>query len=430
MMKRKTSHGITCAVVWMLLGAAGVAAAADAVLKPGARLAIVGDSITEQRLYSKYIETYLLACRPELDVRVLQLGISGEIALGFLERMDYDLLPWKPDVVTLCYGMNDGGYQTYTNLIGEEYLGAMSNIVARIKAAGAVPVIGGPGVVDNRYYVYARRGPAYAAALYNENLARLRDLGRQLAADEQVPFADVHGVMKTAMTAAKAALGDDYAVAGGMDGIHPGPNGHLLMAYAFLKALGMDGHIGTITLTWGDRAEVTPGHKIVTATGGVIVVESSRYPFCTPTASTNASEMAGILPFVPFEQELNRLMLVVQGLPTAKARVIWGDARKEFTRPQLESGINLAAEFLDNPFSMSFERVMDAVERKQVFETDMIKFQFVRQRQRAIENPAQVPALRQERDALLSEQANRMEEARRQVTPLCHVIVIEPLDGP
>ena len=64
------------------------------VLKQGARLAIVGDSITEQKQYSKFIETYLLACMPHLEVQCLQFGWSGETAPGFANRMENDLVPW------------------------------------------------------------------------------------------------------------------------------------------------------------------------------------------------------------------------------------------------------------------------------------------------------------------------------------------------
>jgi hypothetical protein len=72
------------------------------ILKKGDRIAIVGDSITEQKLYSKYMETYLLACVPELELTCVQLGWSGERAPGFAARMENDLLPWKPTVVTTC----------------------------------------------------------------------------------------------------------------------------------------------------------------------------------------------------------------------------------------------------------------------------------------------------------------------------------------
>jgi hypothetical protein len=41
----------------LIVSLVGTTNAADLVLKKGDRLAIIGDSITEQKLYSKYIET-------------------------------------------------------------------------------------------------------------------------------------------------------------------------------------------------------------------------------------------------------------------------------------------------------------------------------------------------------------------------------------
>ena len=78
------------------LSSSTIALAYQPVLQPGDRLAIIGDSITEQKQYSKFIETYLLACYPELKIQSLQFGWSGERAPGFASRMDNDLVPWKP----------------------------------------------------------------------------------------------------------------------------------------------------------------------------------------------------------------------------------------------------------------------------------------------------------------------------------------------
>ena len=73
--------------------------------------------------------------------------------------------------------------------------------------------------------------------------------------------------MIDAMTKAKAKYGEDYPVGGG-DGVHPDANGQLVMAYAFLKALGFDGNIGTITVDLAaDKAEATDGHKVVSRNG-------------------------------------------------------------------------------------------------------------------------------------------------------------------
>ena len=66
-------------------------------------------------------------------------------------------------------------------------------------------------------------------------------------------------------------------------------------------------------------------------------------------------------------------MLQVKNLGAEKARVTWGEHSKEFTRKQLEQGVNLAAEFLDNPFSSAFKSLDEAVAVKQRFETRMIK---------------------------------------------------------
>ena len=71
--------------------------AAEPVLKPGDRVAIVGDSITEQKLYSKYVECYLLACSGVPDLKVMQYGWSGERANGFADRLENDLAGLQAD---------------------------------------------------------------------------------------------------------------------------------------------------------------------------------------------------------------------------------------------------------------------------------------------------------------------------------------------
>src|SRR6187431_1299301 len=86
---------------------------AGLLLKKGDRLAICGDSITEQKMYSLLMEAYLTACLPELEVTCRQYGWSGEQAGGFLARMKNDVLRFKPTIATTCYGMNDHRYQPY-----------------------------------------------------------------------------------------------------------------------------------------------------------------------------------------------------------------------------------------------------------------------------------------------------------------------------
>src|SRR6185437_5103674 len=102
---------------------------------------------------------------------------------------------------------------------------------------------GSPGCVDANTF---HKDPK-AAEMYNTTLGQLRDIDRELASELGVPFADVHQAMMDAMTKAKAKYGEGYDLAG-TDGVHPNNNGHLIMAYAFLKALGCDGDLGTISV--------------------------------------------------------------------------------------------------------------------------------------------------------------------------------------
>ena len=392
------------------------------VVEKGDRVAIVGDSITEQKLYSRFIEMYLLACVAHLELRTIQLGWSGERAPGFARRMANDLLPFKPDVVTTCYGMNDGLYRPYEPKIGETYRKAMTDIVGRLGKEGATVVVGSPGAVDS--YAFKHLDPA----VYNDNLAHLRDIARDIAIGEGMPFANVFDPMIVAQLRAKPELGKKYDVCGA-DGFHPRPNGHLVMAYAFLKAMGFQGDIGTIVVDISGGATASEGHRVIEASGGTVEIESSRYPFCFYGDGKSPSSTRSILPYVPFNRDLNRFILKVNGIGSARARVTWGDASKSFTREKLARGINLAAEFLDNPFSKGFQRLDELVHKKQRFETPMIKDVITRFRRTrsllgdSVDTEAALETLRRK---LWQKDEDLHREARAAVVPVRHTLAIVP----
>jgi lysophospholipase L1-like esterase len=343
------------------------------LLQPDARVAIVGDSITEQKLYSKYMEAYLVACTGRDDIRVFQYGWSGETASGFAARLENDLAGFKPTVVTLCYGMNDGQYRPYAEDIGRNYESNMRKVLAGLAKVGVSKVVvGSPGAVDTKYFVRQNFAPLPGADGYNKNLGALRDICRKLAVESGQTFADVHQSMQDAMAKAKAVLGEDYDVCG-RDGFHPGPNGHLIMAYAFLRGLGCDGAIGTITVDLQGKVQATPGHRVIESSGGKVALESTRYPFCFEGEAKSSGGTRSIAPFLPFNQDLNRLVLKVVSLNAPKARVTWGSQSKDFSKEQLTAGVNLTAEFDQTPFDDQFRNLVQTVGSKQNFETAMIK---------------------------------------------------------
>lgn len=362
----------------LLFSAAAAPAAEPPALQSKDVVAICGDSITEQRLYSVFIEDYLLMCKPANDLRIMQFGWNGDTTWGFLgNKLANNVLRFQPTLMTTCFGMNDGGYGPLRQETAERYRKSTQEIIDTARKNGVRTIIlGAPGCVDSTTF---RRTPTSAttAEVYNQTLAGLRDIVKDLAKTNRLPFADVHEIMMTTMAKAKAKYGANYPFAG-RDGIHPDANGHLVMAYAFLKAMGCDGDIGTISVDLASsKVDVSEGHRLVSAKAEAgemaIELESSRYPFCFTGVPEDPRGTRGIIEFFPFNEDLNRLTLIVKHAPGGRYKVTWGKESREFTAAELDKGINLAATFLDNPFSESFEKVHDAVVKQQAFETPFIK---------------------------------------------------------
>jgi lysophospholipase L1-like esterase len=426
-------------VVLATLALATTAGAEQPPFLSSARVAVIGDSITEQRLYSKYVECWLLACSGIPDVEVMQFGWSGEKADGFVKRAANDLAVFHPTVATLCYGMNDGGYQPWKPEIGETYDANMRKVLDRLKESGVkTVVVGSPGAVDTNFFRPGQslgNQPAHVA--YNDTLAHLRDIDKQLAAEKNLRFADVHAAMIDAMRKANDARGPQYDVCGG-DGFHPGPNGQLLMAYAFLRGLGVDGGIAEIDVDAQGAAatRATTGQTVAangaTADGQIALeIESRRWPFCFEGDGTSSSSTRSILPFVPFNDDLNRYVLKVRNLESPRAKVTWGTEAKEFTREQLEKGINLAAEFSRTPFDEPFAALSAAVADKQAYETMMIK-QIVTDFQKipGIGNDAEAQAaVKVLNDRLMRRWTELEAKVRERLVPVKHSITIAPLAG-
>ena len=391
-------------------------APAGLLLQPGDRLAICGDSITEQKRYSRLMETYLTVCVPELRITVRQYGWSGETAEGFLRRMTNDCLRFQPTVATLCYGMNDHRYRPYDEATGRWYRERYTSVVEAFKAAGTRVVLGSPGCVG-KMPSWVKTASGTVEDL-NLSLCRFRNIDIEIARVEGVRFADVFWPMFTAGCEARKKFSPDYAVAG-KDGVHPDWAGQLLMARAFLKAMGLDGEIGTLAVDLQKKvATASAGHTVNSFQDGVLTITSHRYPFCAADDPAKDSSIRSGMALVPFNDELNRLRLVVTGVPTANCKVTWGDTARTYTAAQLVCGVNLAEDFAVNPFSAAFKQVDEAVAKKQAYETKQVKQIF-----HGPEGKADMAAAVQKTEAERAPLASAIQAA---FVPVTHTIRIEP----
>jgi hypothetical protein len=201
--------------------------------------------------------------------------------------------------------------------------------------------------------------------------------------------------------------------------VHPGWAGQTVMAYAFLKALGLDGEIGKIT--WdaaAGTATASAGHEMRGAADGGVKFKSSRYPFCAPEGDvTKDDSIKSAAALIPFHETLNRFTLVLTNATAPNYTVTWGGVTKSWPKAALEKGINLAAEFPDNPFCAPFEKVSKAVFAKQDYETRQIKTLFHGPEGR----------VDMEMTAALTEKARAplAEAVAKSVVPVEHVLVVK-----
>jgi hypothetical protein len=292
-------------------------------------------------------------------------------------------------------------------------------VVRNLEHAGAAVVLGSPGCVGK--VPQWTKSDAYTRDELNINLCALRDGDIALARQLHTRFADVFWTLYRAGFDGQSRYGtaqDAYAISG-KDGVHPGWAGHLVMAYTFLRALGLNGDLGTITADLANQTALgSPGHAVESFQNNLLTIVSTKYPFCADGPTNRDSSIRSGTTLVPFYPELSRFRLVVKNGGAAHYNVVWGGTTNTYTWEQLAAGVNLAADFPENPFSEPFRRVDAAVAAKQAFETHQIKELF--------HSPAAQTNLTAIFNASEAQRAPLAKAVADAVVPVRHTILIQP----
>jgi hypothetical protein len=345
-------------------------------LQDGDIVALCGDSITSSGTYPLFLEAYQLLCCPNPKITYMNFGRWGEVASQFPPFMDKNVLPAKPTVAAICYGMNNcRSSKVMAEKSAEAWADSIKVVTDRFKQNGTRRIVlASPGCVDSNFFALSQTAPFDRQAMEatQKNLSMLRDSARRLAAREGLIFADMHTPMIEVMAKAQARYGKEYAFAGGRgDGVHPGSAGHLVMAWVYLKALGYDGAIGAVTVQLDkDSAQASEGHSVLSFKEGSVRIESARSPFCflgdrkNPKNDATGDSTRSVVDLFPFNDDLNRLTLIVRGAKARRLKITWGGQTREFNAAVLEKGVNLAAEFLDSPFCEPFAKCLAALRER------------------------------------------------------------------
>src|SRR5579872_2491027 len=124
----------SCVVVIAFVCTAS-ASAADFFFKDGDVVVMIGDSITEQHLYSNFVEMWTVSRFPKWKLTFRNVGIGGDRSTGGNSRFARDVLIHKPTAMTVDFGMNDGNYTGFQEGTFNTYTGGLQGMADQAKAA-------------------------------------------------------------------------------------------------------------------------------------------------------------------------------------------------------------------------------------------------------------------------------------------------------
>jgi lysophospholipase L1-like esterase len=315
-------------------------------LSNGDRVVFYGDSITDQRLYDSYVETFVVTRFPKLNVQFVHSGWNGDRVSGggggpIDTRLDRDVISYRPTVVTINLGMNDGEYHPFDRVTFDKFAAGYEHIVDRLiqKLPGVRITAIQPSPYDD-----VTRPPLFEGG-YNATLQVYGKFIGEFAARRKLFTADMNAPVLHVL---RLANQNNSEIARQMipDRVHPAEGTHLIMAEALLKA-------------WNAPAVVTDV-KIDAASAKALITHNTAVTALTVRSGLAWTQTDSALPFpidwddptsvIPlaihssdFVESLDLQRLSVVSLkPGRYVLAIDGSKTGVFGQDELAAGVNLA----------------------------------------------------------------------------------------
>ncbi|HUE21142.1 MAG TPA: SGNH/GDSL hydrolase family protein [Bryobacteraceae bacterium] len=392
------------------------AAPANFYLHDGDRVVFYGDSITDQRLYTTFVETYVLTRFPLMKVSFVHSGVGGDRVTGggagpIDVRLERDVVAYKPTVMTIMLGMNDGSYRAFDQKIFDTYAAGYRHIIQSVKEAL-------PGIritlIQPSPYDDVTRPPSFEGG-YNKVLVRYGEFLKELGREEKLDVADLNGPVVAAL---EKALRLDAETAKKLvpDRVHPAPGGHLLMAESLLKAWHAPAIVTAVEINAAGPAVAKIANAQVTDLAAGERVSWTQMDAALPMPIDTKDEVLALaLRASDFVEAMNQEPLRVTGLTAARYTLkIDGQAVGTFTKEEWAKGVNLAT--LPTPMAKQAAAVHDLTLRHNVVHFARWRLAGVNLDNIAV--PA--PHLKAAADALDTLEADVLVEQRAAAQPKSH----------
>lgn len=313
-------------------------------LKDGDRVVFYGDSITQQRLYTTFAETFVLTRFPKLNATFVHSGWGGDRVDGggggdINLRLERDVFAYRPNVVTIMLGMNDGSYRPFDQAIFDRYSKGYTELVQKLKTR--LPGVRITAIQPSPYDDVTRRPTMNGG--YNATLLRYSDFVKDLAQREKLDVADLNNPVVAMLRRAEAT---DRATAEKIvpDRVHPAASGHLIMAEALLKAWKAPAVVTSVEIDSKARRVTSAQNTEVTGLSSSGPLEWTESDAALPMPiDMDDPPTALAVKSSDFVEALNRQPLKVTGLADGYwALRIDGRAAGVFSARQWAQGVNLA----------------------------------------------------------------------------------------
>lgn len=310
-----------------------------APFKAGDRVAFVGNSITHGGHYHSYIWLYYMTRFPSEQMWMANCGVGGDTAEDILRRFDDDVASKNSSVIGLTFGMNDSDKNKSRKsfLEIEKKLQKLSD--TRVVMIGSSPYDQTSTI--NHNISRGKNDIIQSIVAFQDSAAKTN---RWDFVDFNAPMCEVNERMHKENPA--------FTVIGN-DRVHPDNDGHMLMAYLFLKAQGMVGKpIADFCIdARRKKAEKSENCTIdnISSTKDVLsfdyLAEALPYPLDTiprgwSSFKRSQSEITKMIP--DFNDEMNHEGLAVKGLKGDWRLLIDDILIDTLSAERLELGINLS----------------------------------------------------------------------------------------
>lgn len=357
----------------------------------GDRVVFAGNSITEHGFYEAYIWLYYMTHFPEKRITVFNGGIGGDVSRQIYLRLDSDLLAKKPTVMSVDFGMNDSRYFEYPmhkNRIDSvrksaidtsyKWFELMRDKLNKLKGLRKIMLTSSP------YDATVKNGKEPFEGKY-KTMEGMVAFQKEAAKKDDWAYVDLFYPMTQLNI--KGQQSDTSFTLTGPDRIHPGNAGHLVMAYLFLKAQGLDNKpvadvsidASTKKVLLSENATVSSLNKKDDGLSFTYFAKSLPFPIdSTARVFMNHQKEYEALDVIPFIKEFDEEILQVKNLDVNKNYdlKIDGKSIKTLTGKDLAGGVNLAI-LSNTPQYEQAKKVMDLQLKHKELEDKMRAYYWV-----------------------------------------------------